>query len=179
MLVILQKVFQPLLRFNDNFNVFPRRESPMLCIKKRSLYKRKIVSTSVIGSDWYLLKQLIICIHNPFNKRIGARGDYRHWNKHTTRSGNPVVQCAFKDLMIHWVLQFALRIAFRCVLHRCGNQDIHRLKLLKFIVVINFKKFSKENLNCEKCLCDLKNCFRVMHEIMQQFDNVWVFGSVW
>ena len=27
------------------------------------------------------------------------------------------------------VLQFALRIAFRCVLHRCGNQDIHRLKL--------------------------------------------------
>ena len=37
----------------------------------------------------------------------------------------PEVQCAFKILMIHEVLQFALRIAFRCVLHRCGSQDIH------------------------------------------------------
>ena len=31
--------------------------------------------------------------------------------------------------MIHEVLQFALRIAFRCVLHRCGIQDIHCSKL--------------------------------------------------
>ena len=36
-----------------------------------------------------------------------------------------VAQCAFKILMIHEVLQFALRIAFRCVLHRCGSLDIH------------------------------------------------------
>ena len=28
------------------------------------------------------------------------------------------VQDAFKILMTHWILQFALRIAFRCVLHR-------------------------------------------------------------
>jgi len=27
-------------------------------------------------------------------------------------------------LMIREVLQFALRITFRCVLHRCGNLDI-------------------------------------------------------
>ena len=33
-------------------------------------------------------------------------------------------QCAFKVLMIHEVLQFALRIAFRCVLHRWGSLDI-------------------------------------------------------
>ena len=33
---------------------------------------------------------------------------------------------AFKDLMTRGILQFALRIAFRCVLHRYGNQDIHR-----------------------------------------------------
>ena len=26
--------------------------------------------------------------------------------------------------MTHWILQFAWRIAFRCVLHRCGSQDI-------------------------------------------------------
>ena len=38
---------------------------------------------------------------------------------------NPEAQCAFKDLMAHGVLQFALRIAFRCVLHRCNSQDIH------------------------------------------------------
>ena len=34
------------------------------------------------------------------------------------------VQVAFKILMTHWILQFAWRIAFRCVLHRCGSQDI-------------------------------------------------------
>ena len=37
----------------------------------------------------------------------------------------PEAQYAFKDLMIHGVLQFALRIAFCCVLHRCNSQDIH------------------------------------------------------
>jgi hypothetical protein len=37
------------------------------------------------------------------------------------RQGTPD---AFKDLMIHWILQFALRIAFRCVLHRYESQDI-------------------------------------------------------
>lgn len=36
------------------------------------------------------------------------------------------VQCAFKDSMTHRVLQFALPIAFRCVLHRFKSQDIHR-----------------------------------------------------
>ena len=35
-------------------------------------------------------------------------------------------QYAFKDLMTHGILQFALRIAFRCVLHRCKSQDIRR-----------------------------------------------------
>ena len=34
-------------------------------------------------------------------------------------------QYAFKDSMIHGILQFALLIAFRCVLHRCRNQEIH------------------------------------------------------
>ena len=28
--------------------------------------------------------------------------------------------------MIHLILQFTLRIAFRCVLHRRRNQEIHR-----------------------------------------------------
>ena len=36
----------------------------------------------------------------------------------------PRAQYAFKDSMIHGILQFTLRIAFRCVLHRCESQDI-------------------------------------------------------
>ena len=34
-------------------------------------------------------------------------------------------QYAFKDSMIHGILQFTLLIAFCCVLHRCRNQEIH------------------------------------------------------
>ncbi len=41
-------------------------------------------------------------------------------------SVNTEAQFAFKDLMIHLILQFTLHIAFRCVLHRCENQEIHR-----------------------------------------------------
>ena len=40
------------------------------------------------------------------------------------------VQDAFKVLMTHWISQFAWRIAFRCVLHRCGSQDIRCWKCL-------------------------------------------------
>ena len=36
----------------------------------------------------------------------------------------PRAQLAFKDSMIRGILQFTLRIAFRCVLHRCKSQDI-------------------------------------------------------
>ena len=43
------------------------------------------------------------------------------------------VQCAFKDLMIHGILQFTLRIAFRCVLHRCESLEIRCQKLFIFI----------------------------------------------
>ena len=51
-----------------------------------------------------------------------------HSDKHAPWK-NQEAQCAFKGLMIHEVLQFALRIAFRCVLHRCGSLDIHCWKL--------------------------------------------------
>ena len=56
------------------------------------------------------------------DKSSGARG---HSAKYAPRN-IPEAQCAFKGLMIHEVMQFALRIAFRCVLHRCGSLDIHR-----------------------------------------------------
>ena len=47
-------------------------------------------------------------------------------SRYSERRTAEAVQVAFKDLMIHGILQFALRIAFRCVLHRCGSQDIRR-----------------------------------------------------
>ena len=54
---------------------------------------------------------------NPVNSAC------RHSGKHSPGK-NPGEQCALKIFVIHEVLQFALRIAFRCVLHRCGSQDI-------------------------------------------------------
>lgn len=39
-------------------------------------------------------------------------------------AGWPRAQLAFKYSMVHGILQFALRIAFRCALHRCESQDI-------------------------------------------------------
>lgn len=49
----------------------------------------------------------------------------RHSNRRA-RGMVPRAQLAFKNSMIHGILQFTLRIAFRCVLHRCESQDIHR-----------------------------------------------------
>ncbi|KAL7465821.1 hypothetical protein ACHAXS_006585 [Conticribra weissflogii] len=51
-------------------------------------------------------------------------GVWEHSDEHAL-GHYPKAQCAFKILMIHEVLQFAIRITFRCVLHRCGIQDIH------------------------------------------------------
>ena len=44
-------------------------------------------------------------------------------------------QGAFKDSMIHGILQFTLRIAFRCVLHRCESQEIHCWKLFLWLLL--------------------------------------------
>lgn len=46
---------------------------------------------------------------------------YRHSNRY---GASTAPQFAFKILMIH-ILQFTLRIAFRCALHRTLSQDIH------------------------------------------------------
>ena len=62
--------------------------------------------------------------HKSSNTPWGDVGD-KHSVTHAPRH-IPGAQDAFKGLMIHWILQFALRIAFRCVLHRCGSQDIRR-----------------------------------------------------
>ena len=42
-------------------------------------------------------------------------------------------QYAFKNSMIHGILQFTLPIALCCVLHRCGSQEIHCTVLMWFV----------------------------------------------
>ena len=61
---------------------------------------------------------------------------HRHSDKHATRHILEA-QCAFKVLMIHEVLQFALHIAFRCVLHRCGSLDIRCWKLYRHCTFVH------------------------------------------
>ncbi|CAL9142668.1 unnamed protein product, partial [Musa hybrid cultivar] len=39
-------------------------------------------------------------------------------------AGWPRAQLAFKDSMVHGILQFTPGIAFRYVLHRCESRDI-------------------------------------------------------
>ena len=61
------------------------------------------------------------------------------------------VQCAFKDSMIHWILQFTLRIAFRCVLHRCESQEIRCWKLYLELFIQNI--FRQKSFNKGLVLC--------------------------
>jgi len=58
---------------------------------------------------------------------------YHRSNRHAAFRA---AQLAFKDLMIHRRVQFTLRIASSCVLHRSASQDIHCQKLcLNFFFV--------------------------------------------
>ena len=67
-------------------------------------------------------------------------------NRHSNRHSSEEEQVAFKVLMTHWILQFALRIAFRCVLHRCGSQDIHCWKC--WIVILFYENSESNVLVC-------------------------------
>ena len=76
-----------------------------------------IIGTSI--KDWVIL----VCEHS---------------NKNT--SGHiPDVQCALKVFVILKALQFALRIAFCCVHHRCRILDIHCWKLYRLCRVHHIK----------------------------------------
>ena len=72
----------------------------------------------VLAPNWH--QPTIPCLEGE----SGLGGDVQTPLKQTCSRECPGAQYAFKVLMIHGILQFALRIAFRCVLHRCENQDI-------------------------------------------------------
>lgn len=61
---------------------------------------------------------------NRFGRRRGAWRGGRVDAQADMPLDEPRAQVAFKDSMIRGILQFTLRIAFRCVLHRCKSQDI-------------------------------------------------------
>ena len=63
--------------------------------------------------------------HTPVPKEAKTSFDVSMTLKQACPSEYQEAQGAFKDSMIHGILQFTLRIAFRCVLHRCESQEIH------------------------------------------------------
>ena len=77
---------------------------------------------SLQSGQGYYISHDETTIRLPFTRKAPS-GVHEHSTRHATRHF-PEAQCAFKILMIHEIVQFALRIAFRCVLHRCRNLDI-------------------------------------------------------
>ena len=61
---------------------------------------------------------------------------HRHSNRHTPSKGSASCVQSFDDSLM---VQFALRIAFRCVLHRYGSLDIRCWKWFRF----GFERFVK------------------------------------
>jgi hypothetical protein len=67
--------------------------------------------------------------------RLGRGTEHGSRESHTERGMQSSHECqtaphAFKDSMIHGDAHVTLPIAFRCVLHRCENQDIPCAHLL-------------------------------------------------
>jgi hypothetical protein len=88
---------------------------------KSSTQQEPMQAVLMLRANWSQAKRQS---QNPAARTSPAlRGVCGHSDKHAPRKFLEA-QCAFKIWMIHEVLQFALRIAFRCVLHRCGSLDI-------------------------------------------------------
>ena len=121
----------------------------LACSLKKEKKERKKVKTR---TDFKVHKKIIIRISSVM---------IRHSNKHA-RSLTPQAPFAFKDSMIHGILQFTLRIAFRCVLHRCESQEIRCQKLLIIYKIISDKikkrfkycwsRKTKRLYNCTWCI---------------------------
>ena len=121
----------------------------MACVQKSTQKKLLSVAQTVLSHSPHTPKR---CFHlrlkspdtghdadSYYIQQGLAVGMNRHSNRHTPQRE---VQVAFKVLMTHWILQFAWRIAFRCVLHRCGSQDIHWTKC--YFVILSRQLLPKE-----------------------------------
>ena len=128
----LKLVFSSLTRCLVSF--FPQRE------KKRNLPHQVVIGrkqkspfvpspTNLKPHRYQDLSQLRAFLTNTFGFPREAKGERKRvvmTLKQTCSWEYPRAQVAFKDSMIHWFLQFTLRIAACCVLHRCTSQEIHR-----------------------------------------------------
>jgi hypothetical protein len=104
--------FPPLidmLKFSGYSHCSEVKNCKKFCRCRRLLSAERTV-TSLGSSLWHVQNQLVLRIEATL--AAVCPSEYQ-W-----------AQCAFKDSMTHEILQFASRIAFRCVLHRCGNQEI-------------------------------------------------------
>ena len=97
-------------------------------------------------------KRLLLCTFPERNRQsrtftFGSqernKWEWCRMNRHSNRHTSWEVQAAFKILMTHWILRFARRIAFHCVLHRCRSQDIHCWKWFSFVSSIMLKSVDR------------------------------------
>ena len=92
-------------------------------------------------------------------------------------------QCAFKILMIHEVLHITLRIAFRCVLHRCRSLDIHRWKLCLIILYWLAIAFVRTNLPRLILVFVQLSCVRQskwmpgLYSLCRACDSIWIWTA--
>ena len=118
----------------------------------RTLFRRTYNTTRRLQDKTSHTITFQILIHSNNSRTVQqikrTKLSYRHWYRHTPRH-NPKVQCAFKISMTHWILQFALRIAVRSVLHRCASLDIHCWKLLSsfFFILLCINQFPSLHYN--------------------------------
>eukprot|EP00827_Trimyema_finlayi_P002101 TRINITY_DN1_c3_g1_i2.p1 TRINITY_DN1_c3_g1~~TRINITY_DN1_c3_g1_i2.p1 ORF type:complete len:253 (+),score=-59.48 TRINITY_DN1_c3_g1_i2:197-955(+) len=92
--------------------------------------------------------------------------------KQTCLREGPQAPVAFKNLMTRGILQFALHIAFCCVLHRYGSLDIHRQKFI-FLILQIFTKLSRITIFFQhklKSKCNIFNkFFTLIKNITKQY----------
>jgi hypothetical protein len=94
--------------------------------------------------QWFCLTSLRLTIDacaslEGVHEQLRSREFYRYSNRHTSRKRSARCVQSFDDSL---AMQFAWRIAFRCVLHRYRSQDIRCWKCL----VIKFLRFSSQLL---------------------------------
>lgn len=104
--------------------LLPNREADAKCLKALMHFGRacELRFSTGRGTHPDPIRQAV-----SFKKPLGV-GDFMAL-KQACSTDCHRAQGAFKDSMIHGILQFTLPIAFRCVLHRWENQEIRCRKL--------------------------------------------------
>lgn len=103
------------------------KRPPTIPLHRGHLHARSIVPFLKILFD---TAALLTKRNDPSSKEVSSTSFMRHnmeepSDKHARRHDLRRAPDAFKDTMTHEGLQFAWRIAVRCVLHRCESQEIH------------------------------------------------------